>query len=126
MNGLGLVSVLPVASFIALAVLAISFCLTIQRARPPQALLLAHIVLLVFFLYALPTLVEPEPRFAVTWRHVGIIGSIAESGHVDPRIDAYFNWPGFFVRATSSRWPHGRRSGSRCCTSPRSSCSCGR
>jgi hypothetical protein len=97
MNGLGLVSVLPPASFIALAVLAISFCLTVQRARPPEALLLAHVVLLVFFLYALPTLVEPEPRFAVTWRHVGIIGSIAETGQVDPRIDAYFNWPGFFV-----------------------------
>jgi hypothetical protein len=99
MTGLGLVSVLPPASFVALAVLAISFCLTVQRARPPQALLLAHVVLLVFFLYALPTLVEPEPRFAVTWRHVGIIGSIAETGQVDPRIDAYFNWPGFFVLA---------------------------
>jgi hypothetical protein len=99
MNGLGLVSVLPPAAFAALAILAASFCATLHRRRPPQMLLLAHVVALVVMVYGLPALVEPEPRFAATWRHVGVIDTILQTGQVDPRIDAYFNWPGFFILA---------------------------
>jgi hypothetical protein len=97
MNGLGLISVLPPTSVAALALLAVSFCATLHRRRPPQVLLLAHVVALVVMVYGLPALVEPEPRFAVTWRHVGVIDTILQTGQVDPRIDAYFNWPGFFI-----------------------------
>jgi hypothetical protein len=43
--------------------------------------------------------VEPQARFAVTWRHVGLVQSIVATGHVDPRENAYFNWPGFFLLA---------------------------
>ena len=39
---------------------------------------------------------EPEPRGAPVYRHVGIIDYIVRNGAVDPNIDAYFNWPGFF------------------------------
>ena len=63
MNGLGLVSVLPPASFAALALLAASFCATLHRSRPPQMLLLAHVVALVVMVYRSPA----SPRRGATW-----------------------------------------------------------
>jgi hypothetical protein len=45
----------------------------------------------------MPSIVEPQPRFPVTWRHAGITEYVVRKGSVDPLIDAYFNWPGFFT-----------------------------
>ena len=100
MTSLGMVSILPPAAFVALALLGTSFCLTLWRRREPSAaLVVLHVAALVFMLYGLPALAEPQARFAVTWRHVGVMQSILDSGHVDPAASAYFNWPGFFVLA---------------------------
>ncbi|MEA2254282.1 MAG: hypothetical protein QOG35_327 [Solirubrobacteraceae bacterium] len=99
MTSVGLVSVLPVGAFVALALLGTSFCLTLRRARPAWGLLVLQVVVLVFMLYALPTLVEGQPRFAVTWRHIGVMQAILDTGHLDPGRSAYFNWPGFFALA---------------------------
>jgi hypothetical protein len=99
MTSLGLVSVLPATAFLALALLGTSFCLTLWRRPAPEAVLWAHVVALVFMLYALPALVEPSARFAVTWRHAGVMQSILDSGHVHPGTNPYFDWPGLFVLA---------------------------
>ena len=39
----------------------------------------------------------PTPRTEVAWRHLGITRALVDAGSVDPTIDAYFNWPGFFA-----------------------------
>ncbi|MDQ3781243.1 MAG: hypothetical protein M3354_11955, partial [Chloroflexota bacterium] len=31
------------------------------------------------------------------WKHLGVADYIQRTGQVNPRIDAYFNWPGFFI-----------------------------
>jgi len=97
MTSLGFVSVLPPTAFLALAVLGTSFCLTLWRRPSPEALLGAHVVALVFMLYALPALVEPTARFAVTWRHAGVMQAILDTRHVAPGTNPYFDWPGLFV-----------------------------
>jgi hypothetical protein len=51
----------------------------------------------VLMLYGATALIEEVPRFNVVWRHAGVIQNLAETGQVDPAIDAYFNWPGFFA-----------------------------
>jgi hypothetical protein len=97
MTDVGLVSVLPPAMFVALIVLTLSFCVTLQGQELRVPMLLLHALVLILMLYGVTALVEPEPRFAVAWRHVGIADYIMQHGAVDPRIDAYFNWPGFFI-----------------------------
>jgi O-antigen/teichoic acid export membrane protein len=97
MSSLGMISALPVPAALALAVLCGSFCWQLRRSRVPWPVLLVHVVALVVMVYGLAAVIEPEPRFAVTWRHVGVIDTIQQTGAVDPRIDAYFNWPGFFA-----------------------------
>ena len=97
MTDVGLVSVLPPAMFVALIVLTLSFCVTLHGHERRGPVLLLHALVLIVMLYGVTALVEPEPRFAVAWRHVGIADYIMQHGAVDPRIDAYFNWPGFFI-----------------------------
>jgi hypothetical protein len=97
MSDLGLASVLPRTAFAALGILAVSFAAALCRRRPLGPVLLLHVVVLVFMVYGVTTLVEDVPRFAVSFRHVGVTEQITRTGHVDPNIDAYFNWPGFFT-----------------------------
>jgi hypothetical protein len=99
MSSIGLLSVLPAPSLAALGLLCVSFCFELRRPNLRAPILLIHVLALLVMVYALPAVVEPELRFAVTWRHIGIIDKIIHTGAIDPRIDAYFNWPGFFAAA---------------------------
>jgi hypothetical protein len=97
MTGLGLVSVFPPSMIIALIVLTISFCLTLGQTRVRVPVLLLHLVLLVFMLYGITLLVEEAPRFSTVYQNAGYIEYIMRTGSVDPTLDFYFNYPGFFV-----------------------------
>jgi hypothetical protein len=99
MGDTGLVSVLPAAAYVALAITCMSFALVLRRPQVSTPLVLLHIALLVFMLYGATALIAKAPSFNVVWRHAGVTSYIAETGHVDPHIDAYFNWPGFFFWA---------------------------
>jgi hypothetical protein len=97
MNDLGLVSVLPPLTIFALVLLSISFCLALRQPHKHGPILLLHLALLIFMLYGITTLVEEAPRFSVLYRHEGYTEYILRTGTVDPNLDAYFNWPGFFI-----------------------------
>lgn len=95
MTDIGLASVLPPRMLAAYALLPPAFCLALRSGR--TWLVLAAVVITVMLLFGVAVLVEPTVRFSVSWRHAGIAQVIQSTGAVDPRIDAYFNWPGFFV-----------------------------
>lgn len=97
MNDLGLVSVLPASIIIALIILTLSFCFAMNRQRLRVPIFLFHVVLLIVMLYSITTLVEEAPRFAVVYRHAGYTDFIMRTGTIDPGLDAYFSWPGFFI-----------------------------
>ena len=97
MTDIGLVSILPPMTLALIGILTVSFVTLVVRERQHGALLLGHVVILVAILYATPSVIEDLPRLAPTWRHLGIADYISRTGEIDPFIDAYFNWPGFFV-----------------------------
>jgi hypothetical protein len=97
LNDLGLVSVLPLFSYAVLITLTLSFIAALQSDNLRVSLLALHILALIFMLYAISPVMEDVPNFSVNWRHVGIIDYITNNGNVDPKIDAYFNWPAFFI-----------------------------
>lgn len=97
MTDLGLISALPLSTFIALFLLTTSFCLFVRRDPPNVPVLSLHVVVLIVMLYGITTFVEDAPRFAVAWRHAGFVEYIMRTGQVDPGLDARFNWPIFFV-----------------------------
>ncbi|HEU5231090.1 MAG TPA: hypothetical protein VFU49_24930, partial [Ktedonobacteraceae bacterium] len=97
MNDLGLISVLPAANIIALVILSTSFCLLLQRSSWRVPLIILHVGLLIMMLYGVTALVEEVPRFSIVYRHNGYTEFIMRTGTVNPYLDAYFSWPGFFV-----------------------------
>ncbi len=97
MNDLGLVSILPVSTYLALLILTVSFCWTVAQRAMSAPLLLLHVVILIFMLFGVTALIEEEPRFPVTWQHFGFIEYIVRTGTLAKGIDARFSWPGFFV-----------------------------
>ena len=92
---LGLVDALPAGAVAALAALAAGFALALARNRLGIAVL--YVVVLVLALYGALVPIEQVASFNVSWRHAGIADHLARAGGVDPGIDAYFNWPGFFA-----------------------------
>jgi hypothetical protein len=106
-NGLGLISVLPAPSLIALAALALAFPLTLAFPRPRPVVLGAQLVAMVACLHGVAALTEPLPRFPTTWLHVGFVEFIGRAGTVMPDLDARFNWPGFFALIAFVTGKHG-------------------
>jgi hypothetical protein len=97
MNDLGLISVLSPRIIMALVILTISFGLTLQQSRMRVPVLALHLIFVIMILYGTQNLIEEAPRFVIVYRHAGYTEYIMRTGSVDPSLDAYFNWPGFFV-----------------------------
>ena len=97
MNDLGLVSVLPPVFFASFLVLAIGFVLTLRTERVSQASAFLHTAALAIILFGTTAAVEEAPRFAATWKHIGISEYIIRNEALDTRLDAYFSWPGAFI-----------------------------
>jgi len=97
MNDFGLISVLSPFDFVALFILTASFCISVRDDSVRDSVLLLHVLALIFMLFGVTSIIEQVPRFESTWKHVGVADYVIRHGSVDPGIDAYFNWPGFFI-----------------------------
>ena len=99
-SDLGLVGVLPYPFWVGVLLLNITFVVALRGdstgpARRPVMLWL--IVVLVLILFGAAAFVTDVPRGEVAFRHLGIADTLSNSDGIDPSIDAYFNWPGFFA-----------------------------
>jgi hypothetical protein len=94
---LGLVSVIPAWGYLALALLAVAFAAMLARSDFPAWLAVLLTLILIGLLYGTSPLLSGEPRLAVSWRHLGVIDYVVRRESVDPSLDIYHNWPGFFV-----------------------------
>ncbi len=97
MNDAGLVSVLPGTFYLALGLLTASFFLSVRDIDARRLFVVANVLVLILVVYGTLPIIEHELRFEAAWRHAGVIEAISRTGHVNPDIDAYFDWPGFFI-----------------------------
>ena len=97
MAGYGLLDAVPASWLVALVLLAAGFARAATRERPMPGVLAAYVLALVVVLDATTALLYPEPRFAWTYKHLGVIDYLAVHGSPDRAIDIYQNWPGFFA-----------------------------
>ena len=97
----GLVATLPVTYWVGLAVVNVVFTVALlggRRGHAPNPWLMALLTAaLVVTLFGASAMVTEHPRGEVAWRHIGIADALQSTGTIDPAIDAYFNWPGFFA-----------------------------
>ena len=96
-SDLGLAAVLPSGFWFGLVALNLLMVIAISSSRPSRPLLALLLGSLVVVLYGAPMFSTGTPRGEVAWRHLGIVGNIMSSRSIDPTIDGYFNWPGFFA-----------------------------
>ncbi|WP_426989065.1 glycosyltransferase [Pseudarthrobacter sp. Y6] len=99
-SDLGLVAVLPYPFWAGVLLLNIAFVVALRGdasgpARRPVMMWL--VVVLVLVLFGTAAFVTDVPRGEVAFRHLGIADALARTQGIDPDIDAYFNWPGFFA-----------------------------
>ncbi|MEU8891789.1 lipopolysaccharide biosynthesis protein [Streptomyces sp. NPDC048442] len=99
-GGLGLVTVLPLATLIGAVLLVVSFASMLWLERPRTALLAVALIATVVSLHALPAVLEEAPRFPTAWQHLGFMDYIDRTGTSVPDLDARWSWPGFFAAAT--------------------------
>jgi hypothetical protein len=102
MTDVGLVSVLPAWSYLAFIPIASAFAIVLSGPRSPTWLLATIVIVLVVMLYGAVPLIEGEPRFSPSYRHIGLIDYVTRHGSVDATIDAYQNWPGMFILASAA------------------------
>jgi hypothetical protein len=99
-SDLGLLAVLPYPFWAGILLLNVSFAVALRGdaagpARRPIMLWL--IAVLVVVLFGTAAFVTDIPRGEVAFRHLGIADALSRTQGIDPDIDAYFNWPGFFA-----------------------------
>jgi hypothetical protein len=99
-SDVGLVAVLPFPFWAGVLILNAAFFVALRgdaagpASRPVMIWLIAVLVLVLFGTAAFVTDV---PRGEVAFRHLGIADALSGLQRIDPSIDAYFNWPGFFA-----------------------------
>jgi hypothetical protein len=101
MNDLGLASVLRPSFLAALVILSASMAIALTRSHTQQSVLLIHVLALIVILYGSVPLLVSVPQGTAAYRHLGVADYVTHHGSVDRGIDAYFNWPGFFVMTSA-------------------------
>jgi hypothetical protein len=97
MNGLGLISVLPVESLIGAGLLTLAFISMLALRRPYPAVLAMMLAVIVICLDGITLAVEREPRLAAAYQVAGLARYLGQTGHMPPGVNAYTGWPGFFA-----------------------------
>ncbi|WP_223257057.1 glycosyltransferase [Arthrobacter globiformis] len=99
-SDLGLVAVLPYPFWAGVLILNVAFVIALRgdaggpARRPVMIWLIAVLVLMLFGTAAFATDI---PRGEIAFRHLGIADALSGTHGIDPSIDGYFNWPGFFA-----------------------------
>ncbi len=110
LDDLGLAAALPVAYWVALVGLNAAFFAALRRPVVPNRTMIVLLGALIVTLFGVAAFVSPIPRGEAVWRHLGIVDHISRTGRIDGRIDAYFNWPGFFAASHAAASLAGVRS----------------
>ncbi|WP_051967533.1 glycosyltransferase family 2 protein [Kitasatospora mediocidica] len=100
MGDLGLVRVLPVTFWAALAVLVLGFGACLTDRRTPTRRYAGYLVGLITMLHATPALLYPELRYSWAWKHVAVTDALMQHGTLPNGtgpLQVYRQWPGFFV-----------------------------
>jgi GT2 family glycosyltransferase len=97
MAGIGLLDAMPPTYLVAFGLLLVGFGVAVARDQLPRKLLWAYLGALILVLHGTTPLLYDDPRYAWTYKHLGVIELIANVGAVDREIDIYNNWPGFFA-----------------------------
>ncbi|GAA3413001.1 hypothetical protein GCM10018952_28020 [Streptosporangium vulgare] len=96
-DGVGLISAMPLTAFAAILLMVVAFFVTIAQNTDRKFLLLFQIAAITFALHGAAALIEDEARFHTAYVHAGFVEYINRTGESSAILDARLAWPGFFA-----------------------------
>jgi hypothetical protein len=93
----GLLSVLPLVFYAAIALFIVSVAIELTRQQLSRWRMSAHATALVVMLYGTAPIVYSQGRYSWLYKTVGVVQYASVHGKVNQQIDIYQNWPGFFA-----------------------------
>ncbi|WP_146259013.1 glycosyltransferase [Streptomyces tateyamensis] len=99
MGDLGLLQVLPVWFWFALALLTVGFLAALREPRLRPRWLAGYLLALVLMIHATPSLLYPALRYSWAWKHIAVVDAMLRHNGTVPNaqgLDIYNQWPGFF------------------------------
>ncbi|GAA0517030.1 hypothetical protein Ade02nite_84760 [Paractinoplanes deccanensis] len=100
----GLPPELPLAWYVALAVLTAGAGVTLAGREFDRRRSAAYLTGLVAVLYGTVLVAADVPRYPWVYKHIGVTRYIDLHGSVDWSIDIYHRWPGFFSLGAYASW----------------------
>ncbi|MFE0458490.1 glycosyltransferase [Kitasatospora sp. NPDC058965] len=99
MGDLGLLQVLPVWFWVAVALLTLGFVAALRDLRVGKGWLAGYLLALVMMIHATPSLLYPALRYSWAWKHIAVLDAMLRHNGTVPNaqgLDIYNQWPGFF------------------------------
>jgi hypothetical protein len=96
-GGLGIITVMPIAFFVPISLLTVSFLMALVVNHKNQTTLFCQVIMLILFLNLTPALIETTPRFISTYQNYQAVDYILQKGSINPSEQWIHNWPGFSI-----------------------------
>jgi hypothetical protein len=95
----GLPPLLPPVFYAGIALLVVSATVELLRSRLSPTRMALHVTALVVMLYGTAPLIYQAGRYGWLYKTIGVVQYVSAHGQLNPQIDIYQNWPGFFALA---------------------------
>jgi hypothetical protein len=95
----GLPPLLPSVFYAGIALLVVSASIELVRSRVSTWRMALHAAALVVMLYGTAPLLYQAGRYGWLYKTIGVVQYVNAHGQLNPQIDIYQNWPGFFALA---------------------------
>ncbi|HSR85156.1 MAG TPA: hypothetical protein VLM11_13350 [Streptosporangiaceae bacterium] len=93
----GLPPLLPIVFYAGVSLLVLSAVIELARDQLSHWRMAVHAAVLTVMLYATAPLVYSAGRYSWLYKTIGVIQYVNAHGQLNPGIDIYQNWPGFFA-----------------------------
>lgn len=97
LDSYGLPPVLPIGWYAALAAAVVGAVAAIASGRGNALVIAVYVGTIAIILYATIPLISEQPQYTWVYKHIGVVRYLEVHGQVDPNIDIYHRWPGFFA-----------------------------
>jgi hypothetical protein len=95
----GLPPALPIGWYLALALAVAGAVWAITARRTSGPIMVCYVVVVAVILFGTIPLLSAQPQYAWVYKHIGVVRYLETYGKVNPQIDIYNRWPGFFALA---------------------------
>jgi len=93
----GLPPALPITWYAALLLAVVGAVTAITVRRTSALIMVAYVFVVAIILFGTVPVLSAQPHYAWVYKHIGVVRYLEATGKVNPDIDIYNRWPGFFA-----------------------------